>query len=77
MTLAVFVAILGAVTSAWLIYRVGISPAGGRKVGGWIGLAGALGITYGAGLSLRREGISPKDAPAVIPTIDPWGGSRS
>jgi hypothetical protein len=68
---------LGAVTAAWLIYRVGINPTGGRKIGGWVALAGAIGIAYGGFASLRREGISSRDAPSVIPTVDPWaqGGS--
>jgi len=75
--LGVLVAIFGALTAAWLIYRVGISPPGARKTGGWVGLAGALAIAYGGTSSMRREGISPKDAPAVIPTVDPWAESRS
>lgn len=70
-TLAVFVAIFGALTVAWLIYRVGISPDGGRRVGGWIGLAGALAITYGGISSMRRQGIEDSDA-AAIRTVDPW-----
>src|SRR5437588_9653668 len=68
-TLSVFVAIFGGLTAAWLILRVGIDPPGGRKVGGWIGLAGALAIAYGGTSSMRREGISPKDAPHVVPTV--------
>jgi hypothetical protein len=75
--LSVFVAIFGALTSAWLILRVGIDPPSGRKLGGWVGLAGALAIMYGGCASLRREGISPKDEPAVIPTVDPSPESRS
>jgi cobalamin synthase len=75
--LSVFVAIFGALTSAWLILRVGIDPPSGRKLGGWVGLAGALAIMYGGGASLRREDISPKDEPAVIPTVDPSPESRS
>src|SRR5881227_4000267 len=76
-TIALFVAIFGALTTAWLIYRVGISPPRGRKVGGWVALAGAVTITYGAGSSMRREGIAAKDAPAAIPTADPWADTRS
>jgi drug/metabolite transporter (DMT)-like permease len=76
-TIAVFVAIFGALTSAWLIYRVGIDPPGPRKAGGWIGLAGALAITYGGASSMRRQGISTKDEPAVIPTVDPWAEPHS
>ena len=75
--LSVFVAIFGTVTAAWLILRVGIDPPTGRKVGGWIGLAGALAIVYGGFSAMRREGVSPKDAPASIPTIEPWSDARS
>jgi hypothetical protein len=76
-TLSLFVMFLGAVTAAWLIYRVGIDPAGGRKIGGWVALAGSIAITYGGFASLRQEGISSSDAPSVIPTVEPWtqGGS--
>jgi hypothetical protein len=76
-TLSLLVMFFGAATAAWLVFRVGIDPTGGRKIGGWIGLAGALALTYGGYLSLRLEGISARDAPAVIPTVDPWaqGGS--
>jgi hypothetical protein len=76
-TLSLLVTVLGALTSAWLIYRVGIDPAGGRKVGAWIALAAAITITYGGFSSFRTEGIAGRDAPSVIPTVDPWaqGGS--
>src|SRR5436305_7871596 len=52
-TLSLFVAVLGAATTAWLIYRVAIDPTAGRKLGGWIGLAGSAAITYG-GISAMR-----------------------
>jgi hypothetical protein len=71
-TLAVFVAMFGALTAAWLIYRVGISPDGGRRVGGWIALAGALAMAYGGTSAMRRQGIEESDAPQAIPTVDPW-----
>src|SRR5437763_4946893 len=35
-TISVFVAIFGGLTSAWLILRVGIDPPGPRKAGGWV-----------------------------------------
>jgi drug/metabolite transporter (DMT)-like permease len=75
--LSAFVAIFGTVTAGWLVYRVGIAPPSGRKAGGWLALVGALAIAYGGFSSLRREGIAPKDAPAVIPTIDPRPDGRS
>jgi hypothetical protein len=74
---SVFVTIFGAVTAAWLILRVGIDPPAGRKVGGWVGLAGALAIMYGGASAMRREGLSPKDGPASIPTIEPWSDAHS
>ena len=76
-TLDLFVAVLGAVTAAWLVYRVAINPVAGRQVGGWIGLAGAIAIAYGGFDAMRREGIEPADAPAVIPTIDPYAQERT
>jgi hypothetical protein len=76
-TLSVFVALFGAVTAAWLILRVGIDPPMGRKIGGWVGLAGALAIMYGGFSAMRREGIPPQDAPASIPTIEPWSDAPS
>jgi hypothetical protein len=76
-TLDLFVAVLAALTAAWLVYRVAIDPVGGRQVGGWIGLAGAIAIAYGGFDAMRREGIEPGDAPAVIPTVDPYAQERT
>jgi hypothetical protein len=76
-TLSLFVSVLGAASAAWLIYRVAIDPTAGRRVGGWIGLAGALAITYGGFIAMRRQGIAAGDAPAVIPTVDPWAEGHS
>jgi hypothetical protein len=75
--LSVFVGFLGGLTAAWLIYRVGINPAGGRKVGGWIALASALAITYGGFSSLRREGVASVDSPGEIEIADPWATGDS
>jgi peptidoglycan/LPS O-acetylase OafA/YrhL len=77
LSLSVFVAFFAAVTAAWLILRVGIDPPTGRKIGGWVGLAGALAIMCGGVSALRREGLPPRDAPASIPTIEPWSDARS
>jgi uncharacterized membrane protein len=69
-TLSLFAALLGGLTVLWLIYRVLINPPGGsRELGGFIGLVGALVITYGGYTSLRLEGIAPADGPSTIPTI--------
>ena|SRR5436305_472344 len=70
-TLSLFVAVLGAVCAAWLLYRVAIDPVAGRKVGGWVGLAGAAAIGYGGWSATRRTGIAQSDAP-VVATVDPW-----
>jgi hypothetical protein len=70
--------LLGGLTVLWLIYRVLISPpGGGREIGGFIGLLGALVITYGGYASLRLEGIAPADGPGAIPivTLGERGGS--
>ena len=75
-TLSLFVCVLGALTAAWLVYRVGIDPTAGRKVGGWVALAGALAIAYGGYSSTRQEGISERDAPTVI-MVDPWAQTGS
>jgi len=68
-TLSWLTAVLGGLTVLWLIYRVVVSPAGGRDIGGWVGLVGACAIAYGGYASMRLEGIAPKDAPQEIPTI--------
>jgi hypothetical protein len=69
-TLCVLASILAGFTVIWLIVRVLIAPPGGRGIGGWLGLLGALAIAYGGCASMRREGIHPADAPTEIPTID-------
>lgn len=68
-TFSVAAGILGVLSTLWLIYRVLIDPAGGRAIGGWIGLLSACAITYGAYASLRLEGIAASDARSEIPTI--------
>ena len=69
-TFSLFAAILGGLSSLWLIYRVLINPPGGTaKLGAFIGLLAALAITYGGYASMRMEGIAPSDAPAEIPTV--------
>jgi hypothetical protein len=68
-TLSLLVMFLGGLTVIWLFIRVVVDPPGGRAVGGWVGLAAAATLTWGAFRSLSMEGISPKDAPADIPTV--------
>jgi hypothetical protein len=81
-TLSVILTALGLLSSLALIYRVLINVPGSdsvvdAKVGAYLGLAVALAILYGGYTSLRREGISPEDAPTEIETIRPGesGGS--
>jgi hypothetical protein len=57
---SVFVTVLGAVTSVWLIYRVLIEVPGSggmleQKPAAYIGLASTLVLTGGAFLSMREE----------------------
>ena len=73
-TLSVILTALGLLSSLALIYRVLINVPGSdsvvdARVGAYLGLAVALAILYGGYTSLRREGISPEDAPAEIETI--------
>ncbi|HTX32648.1 MAG TPA: hypothetical protein VMD09_14795 [Solirubrobacteraceae bacterium] len=69
-TFAVFAALLGGLSTIWLVVRVLIDPPGGRGIGGWIGLLGAAAISYGGYASVRMEGIARVDAPTEIPTIE-------
>lgn len=68
-TLVVLASWFGGLTFLWLIYRVVISPPGGRGIGGWIGLIAAAAIAYGGYASARMEGIADKDAPLDIPAV--------
>jgi hypothetical protein len=67
-TMSLVVMVLGGLTVLWLLYRVAIDPAGGRKLGGWVGLLAGCAITYGGYKSLRLEGIAPSDGPDQIAT---------
>lgn len=68
-TLSLVLPLLGGASVIWLLVRVAISPPGGRCPGGWVGLAAAAVLTWGAFRSLRMEGIAPTDGPAHIPTV--------
>jgi Kef-type K+ transport system membrane component KefB len=57
-----------------LIYRVLINEPGpddivGQRLGAYLGLLCALGITYGGYRSMRAEGLSPRDAGTQIETL--------
>jgi hypothetical protein len=68
-TLSLIASVIGAFTTLWLIVRVVVSPAGGREIGGWLGLLAVAVITYGGFASVRLEGIDPADGPGEIPTV--------
>ncbi len=73
-TLSVILTVLALLSVLALIYRVIINVPGSdgvlsARVGAYLGLASALGILYGAFLSLREEGIAPQDEPSEIETI--------
>lgn len=68
-TLSLLTTVIGGLTVLWLIYRVVINPAGGRELGGWVGLIAACALTYGGFKSLQLEGISRTDGPGEIATV--------
>ena len=76
---SVIAAVLGLLSSLALIYRVLINQPGpnnliDQKAGGFVGLAAALVLTWGAYLSLREEGTLERDGPGEIETVR-LGGS--
>jgi cytochrome bd-type quinol oxidase subunit 2 len=76
-TMSLVVMLLGIVTVVALIFRVLISPSPHQEVAAYLGLLSAIGITLGGYLSLRQEGIAPRDEPADIPIVRPGRGSES
>jgi cytochrome bd-type quinol oxidase subunit 2 len=79
-TLSVVVTVLALLTAIALIYKVLINPPGPSsvdvKVGAYLGLVSSLALLYGGFASMRREGISSRDAPAeieVVPLERPGG----
>jgi hypothetical protein len=73
-TISVIATVLGAITVLALIYRVLINVPGPAnlvdvKPGAYLGLVTAIGVLVGAFVSMREEGISPRDAPAEIETV--------
>jgi hypothetical protein len=82
-SMSVIVSVLGTLTVLALLYRVLINTPGpadlvSRKAGAFLGLIGAVGITYGAYASMRQEGLGPKDARTEVETVrsDRLSGSR-
>jgi hypothetical protein len=68
-TASVFVVLLALANVAWLAYRVLVSVPPQQKAVAYVALACAAGIVVGAYVSMRQEGISPKDEPQEIPTV--------
>jgi hypothetical protein len=60
---------LALVAVLWLAIRVLLDHPPHQMIGAILGLAGALGILAGSSLSLRQEGIAPRDGPGEIPTV--------
>ena len=69
-TLSLLAGMIAGLTTVWLIVRVIIAPAGGREIGGWIGLLATALIAYAGLASIRLEGIDPVDGPGEIPTVN-------
>jgi len=79
---SVFVTVLAILTLLSLIYRVLINEPGpdslvDQKAGAYVGLLSALALAYGGYLSMRREGIAPRDAPVEIEQVRLAGAGRS
>jgi hypothetical protein len=73
-TMSVITTVLGILTLLALIYRVLINTPGPddlikRSGGGYVALLSAVGLLIGTVLSMREEGISPRDAPSEIETV--------
>jgi len=76
-SMSVIVTWVGGLTFLWLGYRVLIDPPPHERYGAYLGLLAALVIAVGGYLSMRQEGISPKDGPSEIPIVDPSGSPGS
>jgi hypothetical protein len=71
---SVIVTVLGTLLTILLIYRVLINEPGpdnlvDQKLGAFIGLLSAAGIAYGGYESMRKEGLSIRDARTEIETV--------
>jgi hypothetical protein len=79
---SVIVTVLGGLLTVLLIYRVLINEPGpddlvDQKLGAFIGLLSAVGITYGGYESMREEGLSIRDARTEVETVRLRGGNAS
>jgi hypothetical protein len=75
--LSVIVTVLGIITVVALIYRVLIDAPAHEQVAAFLALLSAIALTCGGYLSMRQEGIAPRDAWTDIPVIRPGDGPRS
>jgi len=80
-TFSVIVTVLALLTALGLAYRVLINEPGPdavitQKAGAYVGLAAGLGILVGGFLSMRQEGIAPRDAVAVEEVVRIGGPER-
>lgn len=66
---SVVVTALALVTAVWLGVHMLFDHPPHQRVGALLGLISACGILVGGVLSLRDEGIAPRDAPTEIPTV--------
>lgn len=76
-TMSLVVMLLGIVSVVALIYRVLISPPPHQEAAAYLGLLSAIGIAVAGYLSLREEGIAPRDAPTDIPIVRPGHANES
>jgi hypothetical protein len=76
-TLSFIVTVLGLATVLWLAYRVIVSSPAHQHVGAVLGLICACGMLVGGFVSLRQEGIAPRDGPGEIPMVNPGTGVPS
>lgn len=71
-TIAVFVVVLGVISTLLVLHRVVIDPPGSfldTCAGAYVGLAACAAVFAGGLLSLRQEGILERDGPGEIPTL--------
>ena len=73
-TFGVILTVLGFVTTLALLYRVvldvpGASSVVERRVGGFVGIAAAIALCAGAYLSMREEGVAPRDEQTEVERV--------
>lgn len=92
-SLSVIALVLGLVATVVILLRILDPPAASGlpsgfgslapelqptlKLGAWVGLVSAIGITAGSYLSMREEGIRESDGPGEIETVTLMGSGRA